>query len=136
MNKYETFALSQVFHSYPENKTFDEICELCKNDEAREAFNEEVFSKSLENADIEDQQLIVCERYESEWWENLPIILKELAENAKYHISDEEFNSFEVGLLSALLDKYINENKDTPFRSKHLELSEKLTRLASKYYQG
>jgi hypothetical protein len=131
MNKYETFALSQVIHSYPEKKTFDEICELCKNDEARDNFNE-----SLEKTDNECQQLIVCERYESEWWENLPIILKELAENAKYHISDEEFNSFEVGLLSALLDKYINENKNTPFKNKHFELSEKLTRLASKYYQG
>jgi hypothetical protein len=80
MNIYEKFACGQIFCTYPENKSFDEIIDLCEHDELREAFND-----ALEDTENEDQQLILCERYENEWWENIPTLLIELATAFEFH---------------------------------------------------
>jgi hypothetical protein len=85
MNIYQSFAIGQIFHSYPQNKSFDEIIDLCEDDEAREAFND-----ALEDTDNEDQQLHLCERYENEWWENVPSLLEDLADQAQYHFSSQK----------------------------------------------
>lgn len=79
MNKYQEFACDQIFHSYPP-LDWEKIIELCENDEIREAFNGD-----LEDTDNEDQQLNLCERYENEWWENVPALLEELADAAQRH---------------------------------------------------
>ncbi len=83
MNKFEVFACDQLFTSYPMDKSFDEICALCLNDEEREAFND-----SLEDTENEDQQLWLCERYENEWWDNVPYLLKQLVTSAEYHFKE------------------------------------------------
>ncbi len=82
MNKFQHFACGQIFHSYPQDKSFDEIIHLCLHDHDREEFND-----SLEDTDNEDQQLNLCERYENEWWNLIPCLLQELAESAEYHFS-------------------------------------------------
>ena len=83
MNKYETFSCGQIFHSYPENKTFKEIIDLCNNDEARDSFNE-----TLEDTENEDQQLIICEQYERESWNDICKMIIELAESAERHFKE------------------------------------------------
>lgn len=85
MNKFESYACGQIFTSYPENMSFEEIIELCKDDEKRDAYND-----SLEDTDNEDQQLHLCERYEHEWWDNVPFLLTEIADSVKRHFGDDK----------------------------------------------
>lgn len=82
MDKFESFACGQIFHSFPNDKNFAEIIALCEDDAAREAFND-----ALEDTENEDQQLHLCERYENEWWENVPGLLGDMADQAEHHFS-------------------------------------------------
>lgn len=80
MNRYETYACCQVFHSYPDNKSFAEIIELCQNDSLRNSFND-----SLEDTEAEDQQLCICEQYENESWEQIVCILEDFVRTSNIH---------------------------------------------------
>jgi hypothetical protein len=82
MNKYQSFACGQIFHSFPDID-IEGIIELCEDDAKREAFNAD-----LEDTDNEDQQLLLCERYETEWWENIPALLEELTDAAMRHFPE------------------------------------------------
>jgi hypothetical protein len=73
MNKYESYACGQVFSTYPNDKTFEEILLLCINDELREAHNE-----ALECTDNDDQQLILCDLYVYKSWIDIPEILDDI----------------------------------------------------------
>ena len=83
MNKFESFACGQIFHSYPEDKTYQEIIELCLDDNLREKHNDD-----LEDIENEDQQLILCEQYQNEWWENIPDFLDQLKGASERHFKD------------------------------------------------
>lgn len=85
MNKFETFACDQIFHSYPIDKTYEEIKALCLDDEARDTFND-----SLEDSGNECDQIDICERYENEWWDNIPILLDELRDSSQYHFGENK----------------------------------------------
>lgn len=85
MNKFEQFACGIIFHGYPDNKSFDEIKELCIDKDKRNAFND-----SLEETDSEDQQLDLCEKYENECWENIPTLLEDLMQSAKYSFGESQ----------------------------------------------
>lgn len=85
MNKFEIFACDQIFHSYPDTKSFEEIKSLCLDDKARYLFND-----SLEDTENEHHQLQLCEQYEHEWWDNIPFLLDELRDASKYHFEDNK----------------------------------------------
>lgn len=88
MDKYATFACGQVFHSYPSNMSFEEIINLCENDEARENHNGRI-EIGLEN-DGSHEKIELCQRYEYDNWENIPTILMELADAAEYHFGEKK----------------------------------------------
>lgn len=83
--KYEIFALDQIFTTWPQALTYAEICALCLDDEQREAYN-----TALEDTSNGDEQLELCERYETEWWDNIPFLLDELKNAAFYHFGEEK----------------------------------------------
>lgn len=76
MNKYQHFACSQIFHSYPYYLSFENIKDLCLNDAQREEFNKHL------GDDFEDSQLQLCEYYENQRWSNIPLLLDELCDLA------------------------------------------------------
>jgi len=92
MNKFEQFACSEIFSSYPDNFSFEEIIELCNDDDKREKWNNE----------NEEDQLELCELYENEDWEHIPQILEGLIDNAKHHLG----LTFDVENVQNLIQKF------------------------------
>ncbi len=81
-NKFEIFALNEVFHSWPMDLSFKEIKDLILNDNKLSAFND-----ALENTINEDQQLIVCEQFEDEPNETLVGLLESIKHSAQLNFN-------------------------------------------------
>lgn len=75
MNKYEQYACDQVFNCYPDDFSFEQICEYCLDDEKRQKHNE--YANNLEFGNPFE----LSAQYENEWWENIPDILRGIKES-------------------------------------------------------
>lgn len=83
MNRFEHFACGQVFYQYPYNASFEFILELCNDDDKREAYNE-----SLVDTENEEDRLLLCEAYETEWYSNIPSILEGFIHSCELHFKE------------------------------------------------
>jgi len=82
IKRAEDYAVDQVFCNLPD-LSYEEIIALCRDDEAREKHNEEMYLKG-----DDDLCLALCEEYEYTRWQDVPGLLEEKKESIINHFSD------------------------------------------------
>lgn len=85
MNKFEYFACGEFFACFPENKSFEFIVELCKNEDLLDQYNED-----LDKQENFDDQLHLCAEYEDFWWSTIADKLLDLKERVERHFGDKQ----------------------------------------------
>jgi len=85
LDNFQHYVLGQIFTCYPDDLTYQEICDLCMDEEALEAYNER-----MEADEKYGECLELCEAYEYHLSSHIPDIMNDMIRSLKCYFDEKK----------------------------------------------